>query len=86
MVAITVLTVGFLGISASAFAVLGVEPDNNERDNGTYLASEGIEIAKNLIDYDVHDPTAPAGGTCFTGRGTTDFQFDYTISDCRRSE
>jgi len=82
MVAITVLTVGFLGISALLSQSLALNRITTNEITGTYLASEGIEIAKNLIDYDVHDPTGTGWGTCFTGRGTTDFQFDYTISDC----
>jgi hypothetical protein len=82
MVAITVLTVGFLGISSLLSRSLALNRVTTDEITGTYLASEGVEIAKNLIDHDIHNPTGTGWGTCFTGRGQTDFEFDYTIVDC----
>ena len=54
MVAITVLTVGFLGISSLLSQSLALNRVTTNEITATYLASEGIEIAKNLIDHDVY--------------------------------
>ena len=52
---------------------------------GTYLAAEGIEIAKNLIDHDVYANLAgtrnPGWGNCFGG-GVADVELDYLSTSC----
>ena len=85
MIAITVLTVGFLGISALLSQSLFLNRIVANEATATYLASEGIELAKNLIDHDVYAQVAGQGtgwGTCFSGKGTSDFEIDYTTVDC----
>ena len=79
MVAITALTVSFLGISSLLTRSLVLNKVTTNELTATYLASEGIEIAKNLIDHDVHAP-GTGWGTCFQGR--VDFELDYTTTNC----
>jgi hypothetical protein len=79
MIALSVATTAFLGITtflSKSFFYHRVTSDNL---TATYLASEGIELAKNLIDHDVY--SGKAWGTCF-GSGSSDVQLDYTINDC----
>lgn len=54
IVALSILTVGFVGIVAllaKSFQLNRVTADDTQ---ATYLAAEGIEVAKNIIDYDVY--------------------------------
>ena len=85
MVAITMLTVSFLGISVLLSRSLALNRVTANDVTAAYLASEGIEITKNLIDHDVYAGLAHKGtgwGTCFAGRGTPDFELDYETTDC----
>lgn len=52
MVAMTVLTVVFLGISSLLSQSLALTRVTTNQLTATYLASEGIEIVKNMIDHD----------------------------------
>jgi len=89
MIALSILTIGFLGISSllvQSFALARVTADQT---TATYLAAEGIEIAKNLIDHDVYGhiatPPVTAGwGTCFglSLGGSVNFQMDYATTVC----
>jgi hypothetical protein len=84
IVAITVLTVGFLGISSLLSRSLALNRVTANEVTATYLAAEGVEIAKNLIDHDVYGESSgqTAGwGACFGNGG--DFELDYTTADCR---
>lgn len=86
MVAITLLTVGFLGIASLLSQSLVISRVTTNELTATYLASEGIEIAKNLIDHDVYLSEAQQGsgfGTCFGEGGT--FELDYTTDACSQS-
>lgn len=80
MIAISILTVGFLGIVsllARSFFLNRVDADEA---TATYLASEGIELAKNIIDYDMYQGT---WGTCLATAGVSGggqgkgFELDY---------
>jgi hypothetical protein len=85
MVAITALTVAFLGISTLLSQSIALNKVISNEATATYLASEGIEVAKNLIDHDVYAQIAGEGGgwgNCFMNRGTTDFEIDYETTDC----
>lgn len=82
MVAITILTVGFLGMSGLLSQSLALNRVTTNQVTATYLASEGVEIAKNLIDHDVYAGGDGQWGACFLGRGTTDFEIDYSTTDC----
>jgi hypothetical protein len=79
MVAITALTVGFLGISSLLSRSLALNRVTTNEVTATYLASEGVEVAKNLIDHDVYG--ALGWDTCFGSGG--DFELDYTTIDCK---
>lgn len=87
MVAVTLLTVGFLGISSLLSQSLVLNRVTANQLTATYLAAEGIEIAKNLIDHDVYLQAASKGtgwGTCLTD--LSDFSsgigFDYSTMTC----
>ena len=84
MVAITVLTVGFLGITSLLSQSLALNRVTTNEITGTYLASEGVELAKSLIDHDVYAQQiggqGAGWGSCFGNGG--DFELDYAIADC----
>lgn len=86
MVALSVLTVGFLGILSLISQSIFISKTVSTQSTATYLAAEGIEIAKNLIDHDVYAHIAGFGtgwGTCFgLGATTKEVEFDYTTTDC----
>ncbi len=86
MVALFVLTTGFLGIVTLLSQSLYISKNISTETTATYLAAEGIELAKNIIDHDVYQHldcnvqgTGWAQGshdTAFTvGRS---YQLDYT--------
>lgn len=84
--ALGVLTVGFLGIVTLLSRSFFLSRVTADEITGTYLASEGIEITKNLIDHDVYaslasPPVGSGWGSCFGGGGG-DFEFDYTTTNC----
>ncbi len=69
MIAISILTMGFLGITTLLARSFVISHTTANDLTATYLASEGIEIAKNLIDHDVYRflATPPQGtgwGSC----------------------
>jgi len=88
MVALGVLTIGFLGILSLLSKSLFYGRDVSDTMKATYLASEGIEITKNLIDYDVMRAIEgiPGGGwgSCFnlSPGGQNDFEFDHGTTAC----
>jgi hypothetical protein len=51
VVALSVLTVGFLGMFALLSQSLGLNRLISDNYVGTYLAGEGIEVVKNIIDH-----------------------------------
>jgi hypothetical protein len=82
MVALSVLVVGFLGILTLLSQSLSINEDLSNQVTATYLASEGIELAKNILDHDMYQHLAGQGlgwGTAFGSGG--DFQLDYTTCD-----
>lgn len=84
MVALFVLTVGFLGILSLLAQSLFLTKTISEETIATYLASEGIEIARNLVDHDIYAQIAGVGtgwGTCFGVTGGS-FELDYTETNC----
>ena len=79
MVAIRILTTGFLGIVAllsKSFFLSRVVADET---TATYLASEGMEITKNIIDHDVYtglaNPPPTQWGKCCN---SNTYRVDYT--------
>src|SRR6185437_15801633 len=61
IVALTILTTGFLGIATLLTKSFQLNRITSEDTQATYLASEGIELAKNIIDYDVYSGLAGTG-------------------------
>jgi hypothetical protein len=84
MVAITLLTVGFLGITSLLSQSLALNRVVANQLTATYLASEGVEVAKNLIDHDFYaqqiDGQGDGWGSCFGSGG--DFELAYDTPDC----
>jgi hypothetical protein len=84
LVGLFVLVTGFLGILTLLAQSFYLNRTITDQTTGAYLAAEGIELAKSLIDHDVYTHLAGIGtgwGTCFGG-GNKDYEIDYTISDC----
>lgn len=52
IVAISVVLVGFLGVLGLLSRSLGLNKDVSQKFIATYLAAEGIEVVKSLIDKD----------------------------------
>lgn len=79
MVAMFVLTTGFLAILSLLAQSLYLSKNESNQTNATYLASEGIELARNLVDHDVYQHLAGLGSGWGTTFGTGgDFELDYT--------
>lgn len=72
LVAITIIVVGLLGIFALLSRSLSLNRVVADRYVGTYLAAEGIEIVKNLIDNNVIN-----GRPWNTGISNGEFEVDY---------
>src|SRR3989344_7355701 len=53
MVAVSILTVGFLGIVGLLSRALALNRVVADNYTATYLAAEGIEITKNIVDGNV---------------------------------
>jgi hypothetical protein len=89
IVALSILTVGFLGITTLLTKSFQINRINGDETTATYLASEGIEVTKNLIDHDVYEGIAagPASGIggwgkCFPSPFTIYYKIDYQTTDC----
>jgi Prokaryotic N-terminal methylation motif len=79
MVAMFVLTTGFLGITSLLAQSLSISKNLSNQTTATYLAAEGVELVKNVIDHDMYQHLAGLGtgwGTAFGAGG--DFQMDYS--------
>ena len=88
MLALAVLTVGFLGILTLLAQSLHISKTISNETTATYLAAEGIEVTKNLIDHDVYYQLAGFGGgwgACFqplSAGGSNNYGFDYAQTSC----
>ena len=91
MVALSVLTVGFMGILTLLSKSFFYGRQVSDTMKATYLAAEGIEITKNLIDHDVTlalegktDPDLYLGGwgRCFQNQGPLGFEADSATPNC----
>jgi Tfp pilus assembly protein PilV len=54
LVALSILTAGFVGIVTLLTKSFQLNRTTSNDTQATYLAAEGIEVAKNLIDHDVY--------------------------------
>jgi len=97
IIALGILTTGLLGMLTLLTQSYYLNRVASADTQATYLASEGVEIAKNLIDHDVYcwldsAKTCPApytspgwGTTCFglIGiNGSQDYELDYSTTGC----
>lgn len=85
IVAISILTTGFLGIMGLLTKSFQLNRSAQDETKATYLAAENIEVVKNLIDHDVYSGIAFGGafngwGTCFQLTGY--YKIDYKTYDC----
>jgi Tfp pilus assembly protein PilW len=89
LLALGVITMGLLGIMALLSKAFFYDREVSDRLTATYLASEGIEVAKNLIDHDMY--SGAGWGACFEsnpswnsngGGGFASLSPDYTTTDC----
>lgn len=55
MVAMGVISIGLLGVFSLLSSSLGITNITSNQYVGTYLASEGIEVVKNIIDTNVYN-------------------------------
>ncbi|MDR3582453.1 MAG: hypothetical protein P4L67_04240, partial [Candidatus Pacebacteria bacterium] len=67
MVALSVLMVGLMGVLTLLTRSLLLERVTADQAKATYLASEGIEVAKSLIDHDVYLGVAAGSGAESSG-------------------
>jgi type II secretory pathway pseudopilin PulG len=63
LVALSILTVGFVGIVTLLTKSFQLNRTTSNDTQATYLAAEGIEVAKNIIDYDVYYGLAQSSNT-----------------------
>lgn len=94
IVAISILTLGFLGIASLLSRSLLITKVLSDQEKATYLAAEGVELAKNLLDHDIYMHLAglgPGWGSCWNGinttlaLGTNHTELDYASTDCSKS-
>jgi type II secretory pathway pseudopilin PulG len=85
LIALSILTVGFMGIIALLTKSFQLNRTTTDDTQATYLAAEGIEIAKNLIDHDVYEQAAGnvgySWGSCFPTSGYY-YPIDYMTTNC----
>ena len=79
LVALSILTMGFLGITALLTRSFQLNRTTTDDTQATYLAAEGIEIVKNLIDHDVYAglPGNDYFGQCFYDGSGYYYPIDY---------
>ena len=88
IVAISILTTGFLGIMTLLTKSFQLNRAAADQTKATYLAAEGIEVAKSLIDHSTYVGIASPGhavggwGTCFPFTGSFYVKIDYQSTDC----
>lgn len=74
MIAISVVVVGMLGILAFLLQSLSLNKVVSDQFTGAYLASEGIELTKNILDSNLIPPHT---GPWNVGFSDGDYEIDY---------
>ena len=84
LMALSILTVGFLGIITLLTKSFQLNRTTSDDTQATYLAAEGIEVVKNLIDHDVYTglPTNDDFGDCFYDGSGYYYPIDYETVSC----
>jgi len=88
LVALSILTVGFVGIVTLLTKSFQLNRTTSNDTQATYLAAEGIEVTKNLIDHDVYEQLSGnsnySWGSCFPYSGSWYYYpIDYETTDCK---
>ncbi len=78
LLALSMITISFMGIMSLLSKSFFYNRVVADQLKATYLASEGIELAKSFIDHDLFAQTG--WGNCFNGG--TDYEIDYTMNGC----
>jgi hypothetical protein len=82
MIALGVLTAGFLGIVTLLSQSLRISRMTSDETRATYLAAEGLELSKSILDHVMWGNAAGIPNIdpwpCFPG-GSGDYEFDYSI-------
>ena len=78
LVALSILTTGFLGMLTLLSRSIGLNRVVSDNYAATYLAGEGIEVVKNLLDADVLQGRTWADGVC--SWTTSAFELDYATT------
>ncbi|HUC31363.1 MAG TPA: prepilin-type N-terminal cleavage/methylation domain-containing protein [Candidatus Paceibacterota bacterium] len=84
LVALSILTTGFIGIVGLLNKSFQLNRTTTDDTQATYLAAEGIEITKSLIDHDVYTGLAGGNndfGACFPSSGYY-YPIDIETTDC----
>ena len=84
MVALGVLIIGLMGVLTLLSRSLLLQRVTSDQAKATYLASEGIEVAKSLIDHEAYLSISSKGadggwGTCLP---SGDYDLDYATMRC----
>lgn len=74
IVAISVLIMGFMGMFSLLNQSLGLSRVISDNYTGTYLASEGIEIVRNMLDANTIREASPWN----SGVGAGEWELDWT--------
>ncbi len=89
LVALSILTTGFIGIATLLTKSFQLNRTTMYDTQGTYLAAEGIELAKNLIDHDVYEYLSGnprySWGSCFPHGQGYYYPIDYQTVTCSPS-
>lgn len=86
MVAVSILVVGFLGMFSLLSRSLSLNRLVADSQTATYLAAEGIEVARNLVDSNVIQGKAwKAGGFAVPGSYEVEYNSTFLMPDESRS-
>ncbi len=82
MISISLLTIGLLGIFTLITRSIHTNKDIQNRVTATYLAAEGIEVMKNIIDSNVETAYQDVGSTTWNASivGNFEVQFDSRLN------
>ncbi len=85
LIALSILTVGFVGVIGLLTKSFQLNRTTSNDTQATYLAAEGIEVVKNLIDHDVYEQLSGNSNyrwsSCFSSSGYY-YPIDYETTDC----
>lgn len=70
MIALSIITIGFYALVTLVNQALAISRTVADDFTGTYLAAEGIEVVKNLIDYNSNAAISLGTACPFTGGGS----------------